>query len=152
MESSVNVAVIGGGQAGLATSWYLTQAKVDHVVVESGSVAETWRSRRWDSFCLVTPNEFVHLPGAKYDEPEPHGFMPLAELVDYFESWADSFDAPVERDTTVTGLEEDGAGFRLSLASGTLRARSVVVATGAYQRPHRPAGAELLPKDVVQLF
>ena len=56
MESSVNVAVIGGGQAGLATSWYLTQAKVDHVVLESGGVAETWRSRRWDSFCLVTPS------------------------------------------------------------------------------------------------
>ena len=152
MERRVNVAVIGGGQAGLATSWYLTQAKVDHVVLESGSVAETWRSRRWDSFCLVTPNEFVHLPGAKYEGPDPDGFMPLAELIDYFESWANSFDAPVEGDTTVVGLEEDGDGFLLSLASGTLRARSVVVATGAYQRPHHPAGAELLPADVLQLF
>lgn len=152
MERSVNVAVIGGGQAGLATSWYLTQAKVDHIVLESGRVAETWRSRRWDSFCLVTPNEFVHLPGAKYDKPDPGGFMPLAELIDYFESWANSFDAPVEEGTTVLGLEKEGAGFRLSLTSGTLRARSVVVATGAYQRPHHPAGAESLPKDVVQLF
>ncbi len=152
MERRVNVAVIGGGQAGLATSWYLTQAKVDHVVLESGSVAETWRSRRWDSFCLVTPNEFVHLPGAKYDGPDPDGFMPRAELIDYFEAWANSFDAPVEGDTTVVGLEEDGDGFRLSLASGTLRARSVVVATGAYQRPHYPTGAELLPEDVLQLF
>ena len=152
MERRVNVVVVGGGQAGLATSWYLTQAKVDHVVLESGSVAETWRSRRWDSFCLVTPNEFVHLPGAKYDGPDPDGFMARAELIDYFETWANSFDAPVEGDTTVVGLEEDGDGFRLSLTSGTLRARSVVVATGAYQRPHYPTGAELLPEDVRQLF
>ena len=152
MERSVNVAIIGGGQAGLATSWYLTQAKVDHVVLESGRVAETWRSRRWDSFCLVTPNQFIHLPGAKYDGPDPDGFMPLAEIVDYFQLWADSFDAPVGGNSTVTKLEADGAGFLLTLSSGTIKARTVVVATGAYQRAHRPAGAESLPRDVVQLL
>jgi putative flavoprotein involved in K+ transport len=152
MERSVNVAVIGGGQAGLATSWYLNQAKVDHVVLESGRVAETWRSRRWDSFYLVTPNQFIHLPGAKYDGPDPDGFLPLAELVDYFQSWADSFDAPVEGNSAVTKLEADGGGFLLTLASGTVKARTVVVATGAYQHPYRPAGAESLPKDVVQLL
>jgi putative flavoprotein involved in K+ transport len=152
MERSVNVAIIGGGQAGLATSWYLTQAKVDHVVLESGRVAETWRSRRWDSFCLVTPNQFIHLPGAKYDGPDPDGFMPLAEIVDYFQSWADSFDAPVGGNSRVTKLEADGAGFLLTLSSGTIKARTVVVATGAYPRAHRPAGAESLPRDVVQLL
>jgi putative flavoprotein involved in K+ transport len=152
MERSVNVAIIGGGQAGLATSWYLTQAKVDHVVLESGRVAETWRSRRWDSFCLVTPNQFIHLPGAKYDGPDPDGFLPLAELVDYFQSWADSFDAPVEGNSTVTNLEADDGRFLLTLPSGTINARTVVVATGAYQHAYRPAGAESLPKDVVQLL
>jgi putative flavoprotein involved in K+ transport len=152
MERSVDVAIIGGGQAGLATSWYLTQAKVDHVVLESGRVAETWRSRRWDSFCLVTPNQFIHLPGAKYDGPDPDGFMALAELVDYFQSWADSFDAPVEGNSTVTKLEAGGGGFQLTLAKGTIKARTVVVATGAYQRAYRPAAAESLPKDVVQLL
>jgi putative flavoprotein involved in K+ transport len=148
----VNVAVIGGGQAGLATSWYLAQAKVDHVVFESGRVAETWRSRRWDSFCLVTPNRFVTLPGAQYDGPDPDGFLPLAELIEYFQSWADSFDAPVKENSTLTKLEADGEGFLLTLATGTVKARTVVVATGAYQRPFRPAGAESLPTDVVQLF
>ena len=152
MERSVDVAVIGGGQAGLATSWYLTQAEVDHVVLESGRVAETWRSRRWDSFCLVTPNQFIHLPGAKYDGTDPDGFLPLAELVDYFQSWAGSFDAPVEGNTTVTKVEADGDRFLLTLASGTIKARTVVVATGAYQHPYRPAGAESLPTDVVQLL
>ena len=111
MERSVNVAVIGGGQAGLATSWYLTQAHVDHVVLESGRVAETWRSRRWDSFCLVTPNQFIHLPGAKYDGLDPDGFMRLAELVDFFQDWADSFDPPVEGNTMTSccsGTTTDG--------------------------------------------
>jgi putative flavoprotein involved in K+ transport len=152
MVSSVDVAIIGGGQAGLATSWYLTQAKVDHVVLEAGRVAETWRTRRWDSFCLVTPNRFVHLPGAKYDGPDPDGFLPLAELVDYFQSWADSFDAPVEGNSTVTKLEAEGGEFLLTVAPATIKARTVVVATGAYQRPYRPAGAESIPRDVAQLF
>jgi len=152
MERSVDVAIIGGGQAGLATSWHLSRAKVDHVVLESGRVAETWRSRRWDSFCLVTPNWSVQLPGARYDGPEPDGFMSLAELVDYFQSYANSFDAPVEENSPVTKLEADGGRFLLTLAEGKIKARRVVVATGAYQRPHRPAGAESLPDNVVQLF
>ena len=152
MRNTVDVAIIGGGQAGLATSWHLKQAGVDHVVLEAGRVGETWRTRRWDSFRLVTPNQFVRLPGAEYDGPDPDGFMSLAELIDHIQSWADSFDAPVEENTTVTSLEVDGGGFRLSLPSGTVKARSVVVASGAYQRPHRPNGAELLPQGVVQLF
>jgi putative flavoprotein involved in K+ transport len=152
MERSVDVAIIGGGQAGLATSWYLTQAKVDHVVLESGRVAETWRSRRWDSFCLVTPNRFVELPGARYKGPDPDGFVTLVELIDLLQTWADSFDVPVEENTSVTRLEGDGRGFRLTLPSGTIKARTVVVATGAYQRPYRPPGAESLPKDLLQLF
>jgi putative flavoprotein involved in K+ transport len=153
LKSSVDVAIIGAGQAGLATSWYLQQANVDHLVLEAGRVAETWRTRRWDSFCLVTPNWSVQLPGAMYERPSPDGYMNLAELVDYLQSWAASFGAPVEGASQVTSLEAGDRGFRLSLGSGsTLKARAVVVATGAYQRPYRPAGAELLPKDVVQIF
>ena len=120
MKRSVDVAIIGAGQAGLATSWHLSQAKVDHVVLEAGRVAETWRTRRWDSFCLVTPNWSVLLPGANYDGPDPDGYMPLAELVDYFQSWANSFDAPVEEVSPVTSLEADDGGFLLSLPSGAL--------------------------------
>jgi putative flavoprotein involved in K+ transport len=149
---SVDVAVIGAGQAGLATSWHLTQGGVDHVVLEAGRVGETWRSRRWDSFCLVTPNWSVQLPGAAYRGPDPDGFMPLAELVAHFEAWADSFQAPVETDSHVSRLEEDGDGFLLSLPSAKLKARTVVVASGAYQRAHRPAGAESLPASLHQLL
>jgi len=98
VSESVEVAVIGAGQAGLATSWFLTQSGVEHVVLEAGRVADTWRRRRWDSFCLVTPNWTVQLPGAKY-AGDPDGFMPLAEIVTHLQSWADSFHAPVEEGT-----------------------------------------------------
>ncbi|TMD38903.1 MAG: hypothetical protein E6I89_06090, partial [Chloroflexi bacterium] len=152
MESSVDVAIVGAGQAGLATSWYLTQANVDHVILEAGRVGETWRSRRWDSFCLVTPNWSVQLPGAKYNGPDPDGFMDLAGLIDHFQGWADSFDAPVKESCAVSALDADGDQFVLSTATGKMRARTVVVASGGYQRPHLPANAGQLPKNLTQLF
>ena len=83
MTEKVDVAVVGAGQAGLATSYHLTQAGMDHVVLEAGRVAETWRSRRWDSFCLVTPNWSVRLPGAAYAGREPDE---LERGVEYLES------------------------------------------------------------------
>jgi cation diffusion facilitator CzcD-associated flavoprotein CzcO len=152
MTERVDVAIIGGGSAGLATSWYLTQAGVGHVVLEAGRVAETWRTRRWDSFCLVTPNWSVNLPGAKYDGPDPDGFMPLAQLIDYLQAWSDSFHAPVREQTGVHSLERQGDDFVLSLLDEQLRARAVVVATGAFQRPYRPAGSEALPSGLLQIY
>jgi len=149
MTESVDVAIIGAGQAGLAASWYLTQAGVEHVVLESARVAETWRSRRWDSFCLVTPNWGVLLPGAVYSGPDPDGFMSRNELIQYFESWAASFKAPIQGRSHVSNLEADPSGrFKLSVRSGDLLARTVVVASGAYQRAHQPPGADALPKTL----
>src|SRR5260370_15268269 len=147
MIESIDVAIIGGGQAGLATSWYLTQAGADHVVFEAGRVAETWRSRRWDSFCLVTPNWAVKLPGAAYAGPEPDGFMSLAELIAFFESWAASFEPPIMKNTHVSRLEADSDGrFLLSVGERAVRARTVVVASGSYHKAHPPARAENLPE------
>jgi putative flavoprotein involved in K+ transport len=153
MTESVDVAIIGGGQAGLATSWHLKQAGVEHVVLERGRVAETWRSRRWDSFCLVTPNWAVRLPGAEYAGDDPDGFMAGTELIAYFESWAASFNAPVKKNTKVSSLEADArGGFALRAGGGRLNARTVVVASGSYQKAHRPAGAEFLPKSLHQVL
>jgi putative flavoprotein involved in K+ transport len=151
VTESVEVAIIGAGQAGLATSYFLKQANVEHTVLEAGRVAETWRSRRWDSFCLVTPNWTVRLPGGAYEGSDPDGFMDRAELVDHFERWVESFDAPVTERCPVTALEPDGGEFVLRVPDGTLRARSVVVATGGYQRAHRPPASELIPPRVHQL-
>src|SRR5438067_10593310 len=111
MTESVNVAIIGAGQAGLATSWYLTQANVDHVILEAGRVAETWRTRRWDSFCLVTPNWTVKLPGGEYAGLDPAGYMNLTELVDHFQLWANSCHAPGQESCSVAALDADTNNF-----------------------------------------
>jgi len=152
MDRSVDVAIIGAGQAGLATSWYLGEAGVDHLVLDSGRVAETWRSRRWDSFRLITPNWAIGLPGTAYRGDEPDGYMPLAELIGFFEAWIASFNPPVRENTHVSSLEAGPTGFVLTVGGGHIRARTVVVASGGYQKPHRPAGAESLPSALHQVF
>ena len=152
MRRDVEVAIVGAGQAGLATSWFLTQDKVDHVVLEAGRVAETWRSRRWDSFCLVTPNWSVKLPGAAYDGPDPDGYMGREALVEHFQAWSNSFAAPVVGESEVSALERDGDRFVLTVPSGTIRARSVVVACGGYQRAYRPPNSDQLPAGVTQIL
>jgi putative flavoprotein involved in K+ transport len=135
----LDVVVVGAGQAGLAVSYELQAAGVEHVVLERGLVAQSWRNR-WDSFCLVTPNATIDLPGGKYRGDDPNGFLRKEELVGHFEAWASSFDAPVREGVAVRSLERvDGAGFRLQTSDGVLHARSVVVCTGAYQRPYRSA-------------
>src|SRR5438552_4147949 len=153
MTDSVDVAIVGGGQAGLATSWYLSQAGVDHVVLEAGRVAETWRTRRWDSFCLVTPNWAIKLPGIAYSGADPDGFMDLAELIAFFEGWAASFKPPVQGGCHVSRLEAGPDGkFALTVGVRRLQANSVVVASGAYQKAHRPAGADAVPRRLQQVF
>jgi len=151
MPELIGTVVIGGGQAGLATSRELTQAGVEHTVLERGRVGETWRGR-WDNFCLVTPNWSVQLPGHPYDRDDPDGFMPRDELVAYLERYAAAVEAPVREGVEVTALRPrpDG-GFELESSAGEIVASNVILSTGAYQRPHRPAGASTLPSDLLQI-
>jgi cation diffusion facilitator CzcD-associated flavoprotein CzcO len=150
MADRIGVVVVGGGQAGLAVSHELTQAGVEHVVLEKRRVGQTWRGR-WDSFCLVTPNWSVRLPGYPYDNGDPDGFMPRDEVVGYLERYAAGFGAPVREGIEVTSLEPRPHGFLLETSAGQIEAQTVVLSTGAYQRPHRPAGAASLPSDLVQI-
>ena len=151
MADPCEVAVVGAGQAGLAVSHELTHAAVRHVVLERGRVGETWRGR-WDSFCLVTPNWSVQLPGYAYDGVDPDGFMPRDEIVAMLERYAASFDAPVQEGLAVTALRRDVNGrFVLETSAGSLEVETVVLATGAYQRSHRPSGAATLPADLLQI-
>lgn len=146
----IDVAVIGGGQAGLAMSHSLSRVGVEHLVLERGSVGQTWRGR-WDSFCLVTPNWSVQLPEHPYAGDDPDGYMPRDELVAYLEDYASEVSAPVREDVEVRTVERPDDGFVLRTSAGDLGARAVVLATGAYQRPHRPRGAETLPADLLQI-
>ena len=147
----IGVAVIGAGQAGLAVSHELTGAGIDHVILEEGQIGEAWR-RRWDSFCLVTPNWSVDLPGFPYDGLDPDGFMARDEITAYLERYARSFDAPVRTGVRVDAVRGGtGDGFTLETSSGAVKARRLVVATGAYQRVHRIPGADSLPSGLPRL-
>jgi putative flavoprotein involved in K+ transport len=150
MADRIGVVVVGGGQAGLAVSHELTQAGVAHVVLERGRVGQTWRGR-WDSFCLVTPNWSVRLPGHPYERDDPDGFMPRDEVVEHLERYAAGFGAPVREGVEVTSLDPRPHGFLLETSAGQIEAQKVVLSTGAYQRPHRPAGAATLPEDLLQI-
>jgi len=146
------VAVIGGGQAGLSMSWYLRQRGVDHVVLERDRVGHEWRDRRWDSFCLVTPNWQCRLPGFDYPGDDPDGFMAGADIVGYLEKYAASFDPPLAEGVSVDRLRRTPNGvFELGTSAGTCTADQVVVATGPYHNPAVPRIAERLPGSVTQL-
>jgi len=144
----VRAAVVGGGQAGLAVSHELTGLGVEHAVLERGRVGQTWRDR-WDSFCLVTPNWSVQLPGGAYDGPDPDGFMLRDEIVGFLEGYAAG--APVREGVDVGSVERGRDGFVLRTSAGDLAADVVVVATGTYRRPHLPAAAGTLPGSLPRL-
>src|SRR5262245_30552404 len=124
-------AVIGAGQAGLSTSFHLSRLGVEHVVLERGRGGETWRTSRWDSFHLNTPNWCTKLPGLEPSGGDPDAFAPLAEVVEMLSRYADGIGAPV-RTADVTRLTKVRAGFEVTLADDVLTVRNVVVATGAF--------------------
>jgi putative flavoprotein involved in K+ transport len=146
----IECVVIGAGQAGLATSFHLSRLGVEHVVLERGRVGETWRTSRWDSFCLNTPNWCSKLPGLERSDGDPDAFAPLAEVIEMLSRYADGIGAPV-RTAEVTGLTKVRAGFELTLADDMLTARSVVVASGAFQQPLAHRAASGLPPGVLEL-
>lgn len=141
--------VVGAGQAGLAVSHELGQRGVEHVVLERGRVAETWRGR-WDSFSLVTPNWTLDLPGSPYAGDDPEGHVPRDDIVGYLEAYAVRHAAGEIRDGVAVHRLGPGRTEPLLLdtSEGPLEAETVVVCTGAYQRPHRPHVAGAFPAGV----
>lgn len=148
----IDVAVIGGGQAGLAASYCLSERGIEHVVLERNSVGWDWRERRWDSFCLVTPNWQCVLPGFAYDGPDPDGFMNRDEVVCYLERYAEATNPPLVEGVAVQTLQRrPDRDFELVTTSGHLRAGQVVIATGPYNEELVPDFARLLEPEIVQL-
>ena len=148
----VETVVIGAGQAGLSTSYFLTKGGHDHVVLERGRVAETWHTQRWDGFYLNTPNWAQQLPGHAYRGSEPDGFAPLVEVIEYLEQYAERFAAPVLTNAEVSALRPNSdGGYVVEVDRRRLRAANVVVATGAYQRPAPSPLADAAPAGLFQL-
>ncbi|AXJ10241.1 NAD(P)/FAD-dependent oxidoreductase [Arthrobacter sp. PM3] len=153
----IDTLVIGAGQAGLATSYWLSRHGVDHLLLEQRpELGGAWQDR-WDSFYLNTPNFAFLLPGPTYDGPEPDAFLPRDEVIDLFRDYAQRIAAPVRLGTEVTRVTEgkggfaDTPGFAVDTNHGSWRARNVVLANGAFQRPRIPPSSATIPAHIRQL-
>ena len=146
-----SVVIVGAGHAGLAMSRCLAERSIDHVVLERGEVANSWRRERWDSLRLLTPNWQSRLPGLAYDGPDPDGYMTSDEVAALIARFAEVSSAPVRTRTAVTSVTRDDAGYRLETSRGPIAARTVVLASGACNVPVVPAIAGGAPADVLQV-
>jgi putative flavoprotein involved in K+ transport len=143
--------VIGAGHAGLAASHFLGDRSIDHVVLERGEVANSWRRERWDSLRLLTPNWQSRLPGLSYDGPEPDGYMTMGEVTEFIERFAKVSAAPVRTGVNVTSVRRADGGYHLTTSNGEIAARTVVIASGACNLSAVPALRDAVPPSVGQL-
>lgn len=143
--------IIGAGHSGLAMSRRLTERSVDHVVLERGEVANSWRTERWDSLRLLTPTWHASLPGASQPTGDPDGYLGMPEVIEVISEYATTIAAPVRTQTTVTRVCASPEGYRVETDHGTWSAASVVLASGACNRPSIPAAAEGVPSHVLQI-
>jgi len=146
----IDTLIIGGGQAGLAMSYHLSRRRCSHLILERGRIGERWWSERWEGMHFQTPNALVRMPGYPLPAADPDGFATAAEIGDYLNAYADFIAAPVRTGTAVVALRRAEQGFVAETASGPITGRTVVVATGPFQRPLIP---KLLPETpgIVQL-
>ena len=140
--------VIGAGHAGLAVSHFLTQRSIDHVVIERGDAAHTWRTERWDSLRLLTPNWQSRLPGLAYDGDDPDGFMTMPEVIGFIDRYAARVDPPLHSHTTVTSVRCDDGHYEVATDNGTWVAPTVVLATGGFNLPKVPDLAGDVPHSL----
>lgn len=147
-----SVVIVGGGQSGLSLSHCLQQRRIDHLVIEKRSLVHTWRSQRWDSFCLVTPNWQCNLPGWPYTGSDPHGFMVKDEINAWLRGFVEKVDPPALEGVTVDRISRVGEidRFVVDTSAGRFTAGQVVVASGGYHKPVVPRMAERLPASITQ--
>lgn len=151
MTEHINTIVIGAGQAGLAASYYLKQQNRSHVVLEKQRIGEAWRSGKWDSFTLVSPNWTLRLPGFHYTGDHPDGFFTRDEVVQYLEDYVRLFNPPVQTGVQVTCVRSTTDGLLVETNKGAFAAHNVIVATGAFQKPRIPAYAAQIAPHIHQI-
>ena len=147
----ITTVVIGAGHAGLAMSRCLTERSIDHVVLERGEVANSWKTERWDSLRLLTPNWMSRLPGYVYEGDDPDGYRTMPQTVAFLEHYAEAIAAPVQSHTTVTSVQRTDDGYAVATNQGEWQCRAVVLATGACNLPNVPAYADAVPSTVATL-
>ena len=140
--------VIGAGHAGLAISRCLSDRNIDHVVLEKADVANSWKTERWDSLRLLTPNWQSRLPGFAYDGDDPDGFMDVSEVIKFIEQYADVISAPVQTRTKVTSVCHAGDDYQIDTNKGTWQCRTVVIATGACNIANVPPLSAAVPSAI----
>jgi putative flavoprotein involved in K+ transport len=140
--------VIGAGHAGLSLSKMLTEGGVDHVVLERGEVANTWRHERWESLRLLTPNWQTRLPGFEYTGDDPDGFMTMGDVVAFIDAYASLVDAPLETGVTVNSVRHNDGRYRVTANGRVWDAASVVLATGGFNLARLPVISTDLPPVV----
>ena len=145
------IIVIGAGWAGLSASYALKQSGLRHVVLERGRIGETWRTQRWASFHMNTPNALTVLPGDRYEGADPEGFLQCDEFIEMMEGYARRHDLPIREETKVQEVRPADGGFRIRTAEGTLHADALVVASGNLNVTRRPAMASRLPPSILQM-
>jgi putative flavoprotein involved in K+ transport len=144
----ITTVVIGAGHAGLAMSRRLTERSIDHMVLERGEVANSWKRERWDSLHLLTPNWQSRLPGFSYEGDDPDGYRTMPETIAFIERYAEVISAPVKSHTAVTSVIRNEAGYEVVTDQDSFHCRCVVMATGACNIPSVPALAENLPPEI----
>jgi putative flavoprotein involved in K+ transport len=147
----VPVVIVGAGPAGLAMSHHLTDAGIDHVVLERGAVANSWRTERWDSLRLLTPAWMTELPGHRAGGGDPDGFMTAPETVAFLDGYRNWFDPPVLINVAVTSVRRTAIGFDVATDAGEWQCDAVVAATGASSEPRVPALGADLPTRIDQV-
>jgi len=148
---SVDVVVIGAGQSGLAMSHFLTERSIEHVVLERGEIANSWRKERWDSLRMLTPNWQASLPEHPYSGPSPDAYMTMPEVADFITSYARLQRAPVRTGAAVRQVSRIDGGYLVSIDDYQWIAQAVVIASGAFNLPNVPAISRALPAEILQI-
>ena len=126
----------------------LRTRSIDHVILERGEVAHSWKHERWDSLRLLTPNWLSRLPGYRYEGDDPDGYMTMPETIGFIERYAAHISAPVRSRTEVTSVRAASDGYRVTTPAGEWECRTVVLATGACNKAHVPPVAAALPPGI----
>lgn len=143
-----DVIVIGAGHSGLAASYFLSQRGIDHVVLERGEVGQSWRTERWDSLRLLTPNRQSRLPGSPYTGDDPDGYMTMTQVVEFLDDYSTTIAAPVRTGVTVTAVRTDGDHYEVETTAGIWHATAVIIASGACNLPKIPQIAQRIPAGI----